>query len=419
GLMLLTGRPGGPPLAPDGPVLSRLQSVCDGAGRSPRPLDGIELPRVLSGRARAAQFVRQGEVSANGSCHLIRAADGWVALNLARPSDHEALSALVSVELPAAGGESAVLAAAIREMARLTSAELVAQAELLALPLSALPPRTPPEASAVGRPAVRVTPRGSSAPEALGPDGAGSLAGLTVVNLASLWAGPLTARLLGASGASVTSIQSTARPDPSRASQPEFHGWLHAGQAERRFDFSAPADRAELAALISAADVVIEGSRPRALSQFGLGPRELAPRVGQVWLSITGYGRDSGRVAFGDDAAVAGGLVAWDERGPVFCGDALADPITGVFGYRAVLDALAAGGGQLIDLSMSAAAAEIARPDRAGSAGCREHDVRFAPATGRWRAHCGDRVVDVAEPHALRPGGGQRPAMEPNSQLLR
>ena len=48
---------------------------------------------------------------------------------------------------------------------------------------------------------------------------------------------------------------------------------------------------------------------------------------------VTGYGTEPGsadRVAFGDDAAAAGGLVVWDERGPCFCADAVADPVTGL-----------------------------------------------------------------------------------------
>ena len=63
-------------------------------------------------------------------------------------------------------------------------------------------------------------------------------------------------------------------------------------------------------------------------------------RPGRVWLRITGYGTDAGsaeRVAFGDDAAVAGGLVGYDGAGPVFVGDAIADPLTGLEAAAAVV----------------------------------------------------------------------------------
>jgi crotonobetainyl-CoA:carnitine CoA-transferase CaiB-like acyl-CoA transferase len=45
-------------------------------------------------------------------------------------------------------------------------------------------------------------------------------------------------------------------------------------------------------------------------------------------------------VAFGDDAAVAGGLVGRSAAGPVFCGDAIADPLTGLESVLAVADSL-------------------------------------------------------------------------------
>jgi crotonobetainyl-CoA:carnitine CoA-transferase CaiB-like acyl-CoA transferase len=67
-------------------------------------------------------------------------------------------------------------------------------------------------------------------------------------------------------------------------------------------------------------------------------------------------------VAFGDDAAVAGGLVAWDGDGPVFCADAVADPSSGLVAVAATLDALAAGGGWLLDVAMSRVAAHLAGP---------------------------------------------------------
>ena len=58
--------------------------------------------------------------------------------------------------------------------------------------------------------------------------------------------------------------------------------------------------------------MVIESSRPAGLTRRGLGPDDIAARDGRVWLRITGHGADgerADRVAFGDDAAVAGGLV--------------------------------------------------------------------------------------------------------------
>jgi hypothetical protein len=80
-------------------------------------------------------------------------------------------------------------------------------------------------------------------------------------------------------------------------------------------------------------------------------------------VSITGHGREEPArdwVAFGDDAAVAGGLVVEDADGPVFCADAVADPITGLVAAGAALQALHEGGRWLLDIALSAVAACVA-----------------------------------------------------------
>ncbi len=66
-------------------------------------------------------------------------------------------------------------------------------------------------------------------------------------------------------------------------------------------------------------------------------------------------------MAFGDDAAVSGGLLGTADDGPVFCGDAIADPLTGLHAALTVADSLARGGGELIDMSMAAVAATYAK----------------------------------------------------------
>jgi crotonobetainyl-CoA:carnitine CoA-transferase CaiB-like acyl-CoA transferase len=191
------------------------------------------------------------------------------------------------------------------------------------------------------------------------------LSELQVVDLSSLWAGPLSARVLSDAGAPVTKVESAARPDGARGT-PDFYRHLHPDeQSNVVVDLSSARGRAQLHELVEAADVVIEASRPRALEQLGSGPEQVRPKSGRVWLSITGYGRrgpGANWIAFGDDAAVAGGLTAKNDTGePVFCADAVADPVTGLFGAAAVLRSLAAGGGHLIDLALAGAAAAVAR----------------------------------------------------------
>jgi crotonobetainyl-CoA:carnitine CoA-transferase CaiB-like acyl-CoA transferase len=117
--------------------------------------------------------------------------------------------------------------------------------------------------------------------------------------------------------------------------------------------------------LLRAADVVVEASRPRALQQLGIDAADLLAGGPRVWLSITGFGRDGPggqRVAFGDDAAVSGGLVAQPpgSDGPCFVADAVADPLTGLVAAAAVLDACSSGGRVLLDVALARVAASVA-----------------------------------------------------------
>ena len=128
-----------------------------------------------------------------------------------------------------------------------------------------------------------------------------------------------------------------------------------------------PADGVRvLQRLVRRADVVIEASRPRALAELGIhaagSVRDGGP---QVWVSITGHGRagDAGqRVGFGDDAAAAGGLVVWAGPAPMFCADAVADPLSGLTAASACLESLAEGGRWLLDVSMAGVCAGLAGP---------------------------------------------------------
>jgi crotonobetainyl-CoA:carnitine CoA-transferase CaiB-like acyl-CoA transferase len=135
------------------------------------------------------------------------------------------------------------------------------------------------------------------------------------------------------------------------------------------------------------------------LRQLGVVPEEVvAATPGKVWVSITGYGRDDNaaeRVAFGDDAAVAGGLVAWDASGaPVFCGDALADPLTGLCAAAGVAGALARGGGVLLDVAMADVSACFAAPSGSFPAA----DV--ARAGGGWEVRIDGARQPVLPPRA-------------------
>ncbi len=137
-------------------------------------------------------------------------------------------------------------------------------------------------------------------------------------------------------------MESAARPDGTRAGPPAFFDWMNGGKLSYVVDFTHPDG---LRRLLRAADVVIESSRPAALDRRGLGPADIPAPDGRVWLRITGHGTGGDRadwVAFGDDAAVSGGLVGGTDDAPPFCGDAIADPLTGLEAALAVVESRAA-----------------------------------------------------------------------------
>ena len=134
---------------------------------------------------------------------------------------------------------------------------------------------------------------------------------------------------------------------------------MHAGKEQIAVDFATE----DLRRLLLSADVVIEGSRPRALEQLGIDALDVVRQGPQVWLSITAHGRTEPQrdwVGFGDDAAVAGGLVASWKDTPCFVADAVADPLTGTAAAGAVIVALRKGGRWLIDCNLAGVSAHVA-----------------------------------------------------------
>jgi len=311
---------------------------------------------------------------------MLRTADGWAAVSCARPDDPALLGALVGCDVgddPWPALEAWLLAH--------SGADLSERAELLGV---------------AGAP-IRVCATPSVSPTAECPR---SVAGLLVVDFSALWAGPLCAHLLGAAGARVIKVETPNRLDGARFGNRRFYDLLHAGHESVVLDPGTLTGRHAMARLVAAADVVIEASRPRALERFGL-DAEAACASGTTWVSITARGRDSDAVGFGDDVAASSGLVAADAAGlPVFVGDAIADPLTGLTAaVRAMSEPSDGGGaGRLWDIAMSDVVAATLGPVGEPS------PVTFRRG-GRWMvtAEVGD--VEIASPRR-RPGPCDRAA---------
>jgi len=365
---------------PPGAVASAadaLRTLDAAAGPGPGPAAGQSPEQraraLLSLRARLLGTAPRGSVSAGGACRLLPALDGWVAVNLPRASDVDLLPAWLG--LPAQPPEVGVPWPAVRAaVGARTGVDLVSAGQELGLAVASVP--APAE---VACPDVQLTARGADDPahpsvvaplgEALAPGHRRRLDHdrPLVVDLSSLWAGPSCARLLGQRGARVLKVESTQRPDGSRRGPAAFHAAVNAGKELVDLALHTDAGRRTLRELLGTADVVVEGSRPRALEQLGIEPAEVAAsHPGLVWVAITGYGRTGpwrNRVAFGDDAAAAGGLVAWgDDGAPSFVGDALTDPLAGVVAAARAATAWRDGGGVIVDVALR----EVARAAASG-----------------------------------------------------
>ncbi len=349
GAMALTGRHDGAPQRCPAP----LASCVDGVRATLLSLTGkdIDLPdaRTLGERAAFSGLTRNGAISPGGACYLLRAADGWLAVNLPRLDDWRLTEAWLEIEgkplLPEQWHELAQLLA-VQPLAR-----LIERGALLGL---AIAPLQQDDQSV--SPWFRIMAQGMRQPEYLK---AHRHTPPLVIDLSALWAGPLCTHLLQQLGMRVIKVESLQRPDGARHGSQDFYDLMNQGKASVALDFSDRRDIERLRSLLCCADIVIESSRPRGLRQLGIDAEECVNTTpGLSWLSITGYGRDAeheNRIAYGDDAGVAGSLSALllaQTGEALFCGDAIADPLTGWHTALAALASYQSGGGRLISLAL-------------------------------------------------------------------
>ncbi|MET8943489.1 CoA transferase [Streptomyces sp. NPDC004542] len=195
------------------------------------------------------------------------------------------------------------------------------------------------------------------------------LSGLRVLDLATLFAGPLAATLLGDFGAEVVKVEHPAKPDPSRGHGPAKHGvglwWKLLGRNKRTItlDLSKPGGRSTLLRLAATADVLIENFRPGTLEKWDLGWEELSaanPRL--VLTRVTAFGQFgpyAHRPGFGTLAEAMSGFAAITgepDAPPTLPPFGLADSIAALATAYAVMTALAArdrtGAGQVVDMAI-------------------------------------------------------------------
>ncbi len=197
----------------------------------------------------------------------------------------------------------------------------------------------------------------------------GPLAGLRVIDLTRVLAGPLATQFLGDLGAEILKIEPPGRGDETRGFAPfiggESHYFLGLNRGKRSLvlDLRAPEGAEILRQLAATADVLVENYRPGVMERLGLGAASLTaanPRL--IYCAISGFGQTGplrDKPSFDIvTQALTGVLSVNGEQGrkPVKLGLPIGDMSGGIFGAIAILSALhernVTGRGRVIDVSL-------------------------------------------------------------------
>ena len=202
--------------------------------------------------------------------------------------------------------------------------------------------------------------------------GPGPLAGMRMIELGTLLAGPFAGRLLGDMGAEIIKVEPPGKPDPLREwGQARYEGrtLLWPVQARNKkcitLNLREPRGQELLLELVRVADVLTENFRPGTLERWNLGYDRLsAANPGIVLARISGYGQTgpyAERAGFASVAEAMGGLRyinGFPGEAPPRTGISLGDSLAAMFAVQGILaalyhrDVLGDGRGQVVDVSL-------------------------------------------------------------------
>lgn len=202
----------------------------------------------------------------------------------------------------------------------------------------------------------------------------GPLAGLRVVEMGQLIAGPFCGQLLGDMGAEVIKIEPPGKGDPMRQwGRGEHSLWWEVVSRNKKSvsaNLRLPEGQALARRLIARADILIENFRPGTLEGWNLDPRELLEsHPGLIVVRISGYGQTgpySRRAGFGGIAEAMGGwryIVGEPDRPPSRMGISIGDTLAATYGCIGALSALhhrsLTGRGQIVDSALYEAVLQV------------------------------------------------------------
>lgn len=201
------------------------------------------------------------------------------------------------------------------------------------------------------------------------PTESGPFAGLLVVDLTRVLAGPFCTMLLAELGARVIKVEQPGLGDDARHFEPFFEGKsayflsLNRGKESIALDLKKPADRKVLLAMLGRADVVVENYRPGTMERLQLGYEELRkinPRL--VYAAVSGFGHTgpwSHKPAYDMIVQALGGLMSITGHPggpPTKAGTSVGDITGGLFTLIGIASALyyreKTGIGMKVDVSM-------------------------------------------------------------------
>lgn len=213
--------------------------------------------------------------------------------------------------------------------------------------------------------------------------GAVDITGAKIVDLTSMWAGPLCTELLGRAGADVQKVTSAVRPDGLAGSP--MYAELNEHKTVVELDLRCAAGRKALDTLLASADLMVTSLSPRALDNLELLPTQLGRLHPQLRaLAITAFDADSPEadwVAYGTGVHAASGL-GWLDDEPRVPAYSYPDPLAGLMATSVAVAQLADAAPQYTRVSLAGAAAPLA--SRASCIGSENGPAPTAPSDGGW-----------------------------------
>lgn len=202
----------------------------------------------------------------------------------------------------------------------------------------------------------------------------GPLAGIKVVEMGQLIAGPFCGQLLGDMGADVIKLEPPGQGDPMRVwGRGNYPLWWEVVARNKRAvscNLREKEGQALARRLIGKADILIENFRPGTLEKWGLSPETLmADNPGLIIVRVSGYGQSgpySARAGFGGIGEAMGGwraIVGDPDRPPSRMGVSIGDSLAATYGAMGALAALnhrhATGKGQIVDSALYEAVLQV------------------------------------------------------------